>query len=180
MIKISEISPWDLTFNQSENCAWADRMPSDHFLHTVFKNSSLKTIQESFEHKLPILSACWCCSVAKSCPTLYYPMNYSTPGFPILHYLPEFAQTHVHWVDDTIQPSHPLLPASPPALSLSQYQGPFKWVSSLHQVAKVLEFQLQHQSFQWIFRTDLGLTDSISLPSKGLSRVFSCTAIWKQ
>ena len=64
----------------------------------------------------------------------------------------EFAQTHVHWVDDAIQLSHPLLPPSPLALNLSQHQGFFQWVSSLHQVAKILKFQLQHQSFQWIFR----------------------------
>ena len=66
----------------------------------------------------------------------------------------EFAQTHVHWVSDAIQPSHPLLSPSPPAFNFSQHQGLFKWVSSLHQVTKVLEFQLQHQSFQWIFRVD--------------------------
>ena len=77
-------------------------------------------------------------------------MDCSTPGFPVLHYLSEFAQTHVHWVSDAIQPSHPLSPPSPPALSPSQHQGLFQWVSSLHQVVKVLE--LQHQSFQWIFR----------------------------
>ena len=76
-----------------------------------------------------------------------------TLGFPVLHHLPEFAQTYVHWVGDVIQPSHPLSFPSP-AFNLSQFQGLFKWVSSLHQVAKVLEFQFQHQSFQWIFRTD--------------------------
>ena len=93
-------------------------------------------------------------SVAQSCPTLCHPMNRSTPGFPVHHQLPESTQTHVHWVGDAIQPSHPLSSLSPPAFNLSQHQGVFKWVSSLHQVAKVLEFQLQHQSFQWIFRTD--------------------------
>ena len=82
------------------------------------------------------------------------PMDCSTPGLPVHHQLPEFTQTHVHWVSDAIQPSHPLSTPSSPALNLSQHQGLFKWVSSLHQVAKVLEFQLQHQSFQWIFRTD--------------------------
>ena len=81
-------------------------------------------------------------------------LDCSTPGFPVSHYLPEFAQIHVHWVSDAIQPSHPLSSPSPPALNLSQHQGLFKWVSSLHQVAKVLEFQLQHQSFPWTFRTD--------------------------
>ena len=94
------------------------------------------------------------CSVAQSCPTLCDPMDCSTPGWPFHHQLPEFAQTHIHWVNDVIQPSHPLLSASPAAFNLSHHHGLFQWVSSLHQVAKVLELQLQHQSFQWIFRTD--------------------------
>ena len=80
--------------------------------------------------------------VAQSCPTLCDPMNRSTPGLPVHHQLPEFTQTHVHWVNDAIQPSHPLSSPSPPALNLSQHQGLFKLVSSLHEVAKVLEFQL--------------------------------------
>ena len=92
-----------------------------------------------------------CCSVTKLCPTLRDPMNCSTPGFPVLHHLPEFAQTHVHWVGGAIQPSHPQSFPSP-ALNLSQCQGFFQWVGSSHQVAQVLE--LQHQSFQWIFRVD--------------------------
>ena len=87
-------------------------------------------------------------SLTQSCPTLCDPMNCSTPGLPVHHQLLEFTQTHVHWVGDAIQPSHPLLSPSPPALNLSLHQGPFKWVSSSHQVAKVLEFQLQYQSFQ--------------------------------
>ena len=82
------------------------------------------------------------------------PMDCSTPGLPVHHQLPEFTETHVHWVRDAIKPSHPLSSPSPPALNLSQHQGLSKWVSSSHQVAKVLAFQLQHQSFQWIFRTD--------------------------
>ena len=81
-------------------------------------------------------------------------MDCSTPGFPVHHQLPELIQTHVHWVGDAIQSSHPMLSPSPPALNLSKHQGLFKWVSSSHQVAKILDFQLQHQSFQWIFRTD--------------------------
>ena len=93
-------------------------------------------------------------SVAQSCPTPCDPMNCSTPGLPIHHQRPDTTQIHVHWVGDAIQPSHPLLSPSPPALNLSQHQALFKWVSSLHQVAKVLEFQLQYQSFQWIFRVD--------------------------
>ena len=93
-------------------------------------------------------------SVAKSCLTLCDPMDCSTPGLPVHCQLREFTQTHVHWVGDAIQPSHPLSSPSPPAFNLSQHQGLFQWVSSSHQVAKVLELQLQHQSFQWIFRTD--------------------------
>ena len=88
------------------------------------------------------------------CSVLCSPMDCSTPGFPVLWYLLEFAQIHVHWVGDAIQPSHPLSPPSSPALSLSQHQGLSQWVTSLHQVAKVLELQLQHQSFQWIVRVD--------------------------
>ena len=91
-------------------------------------------------------------SVIQSCPTLYDPIDCSMPGFPVYHQLPELAQTHVHGVSDAIQPSHPLSSPSPPALNVSQHQGLFQWVSPSHQVAKVLEFQLQHQSFQWIFR----------------------------
>ena len=93
-------------------------------------------------------------SVIQLCLTLCDPMDYHTPGFPVHYQLPELTQTRVHWVDDAIQPSHPLYSPSPLAFNLSQHQGLFKWVSSTHQVAKVLEFQLQHQSFQWIFRTD--------------------------
>ena len=94
-------------------------------------------------------------SVAQSCLTLRDPMDCSTPGLPVHHQLPESTQIHVHWVSDVIQPSHPLSSPSPLALNLSQHQGLFQWVNSSHQVAKVLEFQLQHQSFQWIFRTNL-------------------------
>ena len=82
-------------------------------------------------------------------------MDCRMPGLPAHHQLLELTQTQVHWVGDAIQPSHPLSSPSPPTFNLSQNQGLFKWVSSLHQVAKVLEFQLQHQSFQWTFRTDL-------------------------
>ena len=94
-------------------------------------------------------------SVVQSCLTLCNPMDCSMPGLPVHHQLLEFTQTHVLWVSDVIQPAHPLSPPSPPAFNLSQDLGLFKWVRSSHQVAKVLEFQLQHQSFQWIFRTDL-------------------------
>ena len=99
-------------------------------------------------------------SVAQSCLTLCDPMDYSMPGLPVHHQLQEFTQTYVHYVGDDIQPSYPLLSPSPPAFNFFQHQGLFKWVSSSHHVAKVLEFQLQHQSFQWTFRTD-SLSDCI-------------------
>ena len=96
-----------------------------------------------------------CCSVTKLCLNLCGPMDCSMPGLPVQHQLPNLARTDVHWVSEAIQPSHPLLPSSPPAFDLSQHQGLFQWVSSLNQVARVLELQLQHQSFQWIFRVDI-------------------------
>ena len=104
---------------------------------------------------LPILMGIQFSSVTQSCPTLCDPMNRSMPGLLVHHQLLESTQTHVHWGGDAIQPSHPLSSPSPPALSLSQHQGLFQWVSSSHQVAKLLEFQLQHQSLQWTPRTDL-------------------------
>ena len=94
-------------------------------------------------------------SVTQSCLTLCNPINWGTPGLPVHHHLPEFTQTHVHRVGDAIQPSHPLWSPSPPAHNPSQHQGLFKWVNSSHEVAKVLEFQLQHQSFQRTPRTDI-------------------------
>ena len=102
-------------------------------------------------------------SVTQSCPTLCNPMDCTTAGLPVHHQLPESTQTHVHWVGDAIQPSHPLSSPSPPAFNLSQHQGLFLWVSSSHQVAKVLELQLQHQSFQWIFRADFKSGDYVSI-----------------
>ena len=93
-------------------------------------------------------------SVTQLCPTLCDPMDCSTPGLPAHRQLLKLAQTHVHRVGDAIQPSHPLWSPSPPAFNLSQHQGLFQGVNSLQPVAKVLELQLQHQSFQWMFRTD--------------------------
>ena len=110
-------------------------------------------------------------SVTQSCLTL---CNFSTPVFPVRNQFPELAQTHVHQVSDAIQPSHPLLLPSPLAFSLSLHQGLFQWVSSLHQVAKVLEFQFQPQGW-----CPLGWTGWISLQSKGLSKVFSNTTVQK-
>ena len=96
------------------------------------------------------LDSCFCdafssvqfSSVTQSCPTLCNPMNRSTPGFSVHHRLPEFTQTHVHWIGDAIQLSHPLSSPSPPAPNPSQHQSLFQWVNSSHEVAKVLEFQL--------------------------------------
>ena len=119
-------------------------------------------------------------SVTQSCPTLCDPMDRSTPGLPVHHQLPEFTQTNVYCVGDAIQPSNPLS-FLPPAFNLSQDQGLFQWVSSSHQVAEVLDFQLQHQSFpmntqDW---SPLGWTGWISLYSKELSRAFSNTIVQK-
>ena len=94
-------------------------------------------------------------SVTHLCPTLCDPMNHSTPGLPVHHQLPEFTQTHVHRVSDAIQPPHPQSSPSPSAPNPSQYQSLFQWVSSSHEVAKVLEFQLQHHSLQRNPRADL-------------------------
>ena len=109
---------------------------------------------EGYQDPADLRKTCQFTSVAQSCPTLCDPMDYSTPGFPVHHQLPELTQIHVHWVGDGIQPSHSPSSPSPPAFNLSYNQGLFQWVSSLHQVARVLEVQLQHQSFQWILRTD--------------------------
>ena len=109
-------------------------------------------------------------SVAQSCQTLFDPTNCSTPGLPVHHQLPESTQTHVHWVGDAIQPSHPLSFPSPPVLNLSQHQGLFKWVNPSHQVAKVLRVSaspsvLPMNILDWF---PLGWTGGVSLQSKGL------------
>ena len=110
-------------------------------------------------------------SVTQLCPTLCDPMDCSTPGFPVHQQLSELAQIHVHQVGDTLWPSHPLLLPSPPAFNLSQHQDLFKWVNTSHQVAKVLALQLQHRSFQWMFRNDFlynGLVGSPCSPRRSL------------
>ena len=122
--------------------------------------------------------SCGCCWVAQSCLTLCDPIDCSTPALFVLRHLSKFAQVHVHCIGDAIQPSHPLTPPSSSALYLSQHQGLFQWVSCLHQMIRILEFQLQHQSFQWVLRADFPcLTGLISLLSKGLLGVFSSTTI---
>ena len=120
-------------------------------------------------------------SVTQSCPTLCDSMNGSTPGLLVHHQLPKFIQTHVHQVGDAIQPSHPQSSPSLPAPNPSQYQGLFQWINSSHEVAKVLEFQLQHQSFQWTPRTGLlynGLVGSPCSP-RDSQEFFSNTTVQK-
>ena len=112
--------------------------------------SLLEKCKSKYNEISPHISHNQFSSVTQSCLTLCGPMDCSTSGLLVHHQLPEFTETHAHWVGDAIQPSHPLSSPSPPALNLSQYQGLFQRVSSSHQVAKVLELQLQHQSFQWI------------------------------
>ena len=119
--------------------------------HWVMSNNDQPFQWDFFRH---LSNSVQFSSVPQSCPTLCDPMDWSRPGFPVYHQLLELTQTHVHRVSDAIQPSHPLSTPSPPAFNLSQYQGLLQWFCSPHQVAKVLEFQLQPQSFQWIFRTD--------------------------
>ena len=133
-----------------KNAAWPTLYVKSHFELLTFRN--VYSVQFS--------------SVTQSCLTLCNHMNHSMPGLPV-HQLPEFTQTHVHWVGDAIQASHHLSSPSPPDLNLSQHQGLFKWVSSSHQVDKVLEFQLQQQNFQSTPRTDLlqnGLVGSSCSP----------------
>ena len=110
-------------------------------------------ILHSIFHVVRII--CCSCLVSRSCLTLCYPVDWSTPASSVLYCLLEFAKTHVHWFNDAIQPSHLLLPTSPTAFCLSQHQGLFQWIGSSHHVAKFLELQLQHQSFQWTFKVDL-------------------------
>ena len=114
------------------------------------------------------------------------PMDCNMPGLPVHHQLPEPTQTHVYHIADAIQPSHLLSSPSASAFNLSQHQSLFQWVGSLHQVANLLEFQLQHQYYQWIFRTDFLQDWLVGSPwislldqSKGLSRVFSNTIVQK-
>ena len=144
-------------YNGNSQKFWLANRPwqifKKHFFHILhIGNKSMYFIYFTNSYNNPSVQFS---SVTQSCLTLCDPMDCSTPGLPVHHQLPESTETHVHWVGDAIQPSHPLASPSPPALNLSQHQGLFKWVSSSHQVAKVLEFQLQHHSFQWTPRTDL-------------------------
>ena len=118
-------------------------------------------------------------TVTQSCLTLCNPMDCRRPGLPVHHQLLELAQTHVHQVSDAMQPSNPLSSPSPPVFSLSQHQGLFQWVNSLHQAAKVLELQLHQSSNEYSGLISFRMTGLISLQSKGLSRAFSNTTLQK-
>ena len=146
-----------------------------------FLHLSLEPKMSQFFHRLLLLPRrVLCCSLTKPCPTLCDPMGCSISGFLVLHYLLEFALTHVYCVRDAISSSHPLLYPSPPAFNLSQDQGLFQWVTSLHHVAKGLKLQLQDQFFQRIFRVDFQEDWLVwSAQAKVLTRVFSSTTIWK-
>ena len=143
--------------SSSENRIWYTPMRLHSFCNVIKwdNRNSVKSYMNVWgkEYVLNRAPLC-CCSVAKLCPTHFNPMDWDTPGFPVLHHLLAVAQTHFHWVSDAIWPSHPLLPLSPSIFNLSQHEGLFQWVSSLHQVTKVLELQLQHHSFPCIFMVD--------------------------
>ena len=121
-----------------------------------------------------------CCSVANLCLILCNLMGCNTPGFSVPYRLREFAQVHVHWISDAIQPSYPLSPSFPFAFNLSQHHGLFQWVSCSHQVAKYwsISFSIS-PSNEYSGLISLGLTGLTSLLSKGLPRVFSSTRVWK-
>ena len=146
-------------------------------LHLAYYVKSLG--QELGEYGPTLRIMMWSCysSFAKSCLTLCDTMDCSMPGFPVLHHLPEFALTQIHWVDDAIQPFHPLLSPSPPAFNLSQHQGLFQWVGSLPSGGQTIGASASASVLSVNIQTwfPLGLTDLNSLLSKGVSRVFSST-----
>ena len=162
-------SPFNAMQHNYSPCKWGLQKGVTCFQRTEYEMGGMRgdnvTVEKPHKYYLEQVvkinttsdKSCWSVqfsSVAQSCLTLCDPMDCSTPGLPVHHQLPELAQTHVHRVSNTIQPSHPLSSPSPPAFNLSQHQGLLQWVSSSYHMAKVLEFQLQHQSFQWIFWTD--------------------------
>ena len=157
-----DIIKWDNTYKAlirhlayreyaiNADCWYYIKKPTTFFLISICSYFHLSPTSRLLVHLSVQFS-----SVAQSGLTLCDPMNHSTPGLPVHHQLPEFTQTHVHRVGDAIQPSYPLSSPSPSAPNPSQHQGLFQWVNSSHEVAKVLEFQLQHHSFQRTPRTDL-------------------------
>ena len=144
--EVQTLLPWDPRLSctlGSGNFEW------EEFFAGAFMLKATRGQQRSVTTSEALFNLPYCLPLL----ILWDSMACSTLGLPVLHHLPEFAQVHVHCISDAIQPSHPLTPSSP-VLNLSQHQGLFQWVGSSHQVAKVLELQLQHQSFQWIFRVD--------------------------
>ena len=137
---------------------WWDQCHELSVLNVEFGASSFTVlfpfIMRLFSPSLGGLKAFWLYVVFQSLSHVQLFPNCNMPGFAVLHHLLEFAQTHIPWVGDAIQQFHPLSSPSPPAFNLSQHQGLFQWVGPLYQVDKVSELQLQHQSFQWIFRVD--------------------------
>ena len=133
-----ELDQWK-RYRAQKHSAWSPSSATKNTPHSTKVESNCKGCQEI--HTLVLLTIQFS-SVTQSCLTLCDPVNHSTPGLPVHHQLPEFTQTHVHRVGDAIQPSHPLSSPSPPAPNPSQHQSLFQWVNSLHEVAKVLEFQL--------------------------------------
>ena len=121
---------------------------------------------------------CCYCSVAQSCLTLCDPMDYSMAGLPVPHHRPKFAQVHVHCIGDAIQTSHPPMPSSPPALNLSQHQGLFQYVGCFHQMTKILELQLKHQSsneYSELISLNIDWFDLLAV--QGTLRSFSSTTV---
>ena len=147
------------------------------FCYIAINRHEVSQVSDVIQHAIRMFSSVQSLSHVQLCN----PMDCSPPDLPVHHQLLEFTQTHVHWVGDAIQPSHPLSSPSPPVLSLSQHQGLFKWVSSSYQVAKVLGVStstsvLPVNTQDW---SPLGWTGWISFLSKGLSRVFSNTTVQK-
>ena len=180
-MKLKDTCPWKKSYDKCRQCTKKQRhivkpmvfplvmYELDHKEGWAPKNWCFQTVvlQKTLESPLKSREISSVQFSAQSFPTLCDLMNRSTPGLPVHHQLPEFTQTHVHWVGDAIQPSHPLSSPSPPAPNPSQHQGLFQWVNSSHEVAKVLEFWPQHQCFQWIPRTRLlwdGLVGSSCSP----------------
>ena len=134
------ISEIDATLKTNESKQWSSKWVRIFFFNPFncqFNIHAWSSIRKPTNPAFRLIQSC-CCSVAKSCPTHWDSMNCSTPGFPLLHYLPEFTQIHVHWVGDAIQPSHALLSPSPLPLHLSPHQGLFQWAGCSHQVTKDL------------------------------------------
>jgi len=159
ILKKNEILQYATTWMNLENIMLSEISQSQKDRYCMIKLLSIWLSSKDVLYKIAICTTLHISvqysSVAQLCLTLCDPMNCRSPGLPVHHQLPEFTQTHVHRVSDAIQPSHPLSSPSSPDPNPSQHQSLFQWVNSSHEVAKVLEFPLQHQSFQWTPRTDL-------------------------